>query len=118
MFSFLLPQEILDQIAEVDLVLNLKTKKTGPASGFYSPSREFFRMGRSRFNLTLQSQNGPLKSACGIDNFWKEKLRLYEEQVLSFCYEPFCFFSIYNCCWHALIWFIIFIMHETLSESD
>lgn len=78
--------EILDQITDVDLVLNLKSTrdflmKGDLATGFYSPSREFFRMGRSRFNLSLQSQDGYLKSSCfNIDSFWKEKLRQYEEQ--------------------------------------
>lgn len=47
------------------------------ANGFYSPSREFFRMGRSRFNHSLQSQDGNLKSS----RFNIEKLLQYEEQV-------------------------------------
>lgn len=81
-------QEILDQIADIDLVVNLKcTEDCLPRSdlcnGIYSPSREFFRMGRSRFNLSLQSQNGHLKSSClNMDNIWKEKLSAYAEQVL------------------------------------
>ncbi|KAL3526303.1 hypothetical protein ACH5RR_010959 [Cinchona calisaya] len=78
--------EILDQIADVDLVVNLKSTedclvKSDLCNGIYSPSREFFRMGRSRFNLSLQSQDGHLKSSCfNMDTVWKEKLRAYAEQ--------------------------------------
>lgn len=82
--------EILDQIVDVDLVVNLKSTKdclvnSHLSSGIYSPSREFFRMGRSRFNLSLQSQSesqsGCLKPSCFItDTLWKDKLRVYTEQ--------------------------------------
>lgn len=81
-FHLFYVQEILDEITDVDLVLNLKTTRDGwmkgdLGTGFYSPSREFFRMGRSRFNHSLQSQDGYLKSS----RFNVEKLRQYEEQV-------------------------------------
>ncbi|KAL3526167.1 hypothetical protein ACH5RR_014539 [Cinchona calisaya] len=78
--------EILDQIADVDLVVNLKSTedslvKSDFRNGIYSPSREFFRMGRSRFNLTLQSQDGHLRPPCfSTDNVWKDKLHEYAEQ--------------------------------------
>ena len=83
-------QEILDQIVDVDLVVNLKSTEdclvnSHLSNGIYSPSREFFRMGRSRFNLSLQSQaqDGRLKPSCfSTDTLWKDKLRIYAEQVL------------------------------------
>ncbi|CAI9111554.1 OLC1v1011805C1 [Oldenlandia corymbosa var. corymbosa] len=78
--------EILDQIADIDLVVNLKSTddcfvNNDLCNGIYSPSREFFRMGRSRFNLSLRLQDGSLKSSCfDVENVWKEKLRIYAEQ--------------------------------------
>ncbi|CDP16677.1 unnamed protein product [Coffea canephora] len=80
--------EILDQIVDVDLVVNLKSTEdclvnSHLSNGIYSPSREFFRMGRSRFNLSLQSQSqdGRLKPSCfSTDTLWKDKLRTYAEQ--------------------------------------
>lgn len=97
-FHLFYVQEILDEITDVDLVLNLKTTRDGSmkgdlATGFYSPSREFFRMGRSRFNHSLQSQDGYLKSS----RFNVEKLREYEEQV-----RVRVSFTILYTKWHAI----------------
>ncbi|KAL2240628.1 probable adenylate kinase 7, mitochondrial [Sesamum indicum] len=78
--------EILDQIADIDLVLNLKCaeesmmKKTS-GNGIYSPSREFHSVATSGFNLSLQPQSGPFQSSnADTDTTWKEKLRMYAEQ--------------------------------------
>ncbi|KAL3829499.1 hypothetical protein ACJIZ3_018301 [Penstemon smallii] len=78
--------EILDQVADIDLVLNLKcneesvVKKT-LRNGIYSPSREFHSMAASGFNLHLQQPVGHLQSSCAeSDTAWKEKLRMDAEQ--------------------------------------
>ncbi|KAK4392885.1 putative adenylate kinase, mitochondrial [Sesamum angolense] len=78
--------EILDQIADIDLVLNLKCteesmmKKTS-GNGIYSPSREFHSMATSGLNLGLQPQSGHFQSSnADTDTIWQEKLRMYSEQ--------------------------------------
>lgn len=85
-------QEILDQIADIDLVLNLKCaeesvmKKT-LGSGIYSPppAREFHSLTTSGFNLSLQQKAGvPFPSSkADSETIWKEKLHMYAEQVSS-----------------------------------
>ncbi|KAI3473855.1 hypothetical protein Pfo_028036 [Paulownia fortunei] len=79
--------EILDQIADIDLVLNLKcteesvVKKT-LGGGIYSPSREFHSMATSGLNLSRQPQDGHCQSSSvDSDTIWREKLRMYAEQM-------------------------------------
>lgn len=71
-------------------MLNLKcteesvVKKTLD-SGIYSPSEELHSMATSGFNLSLQPQTGHFQSSrADSDTIWKEKLRLYTEQVPPF----------------------------------
>ncbi|EYU44871.1 hypothetical protein ABFS82_08G000800 [Erythranthe guttata] len=79
--------EILDQIADIDLVLNLKcaeesvVKKT-LGGGMYSPSREFHSVATSGLNISIQKQSGPFQSTnVDSDTIWKEKLRMYADQM-------------------------------------
>lgn len=82
-------QEILDQIADIDLVLNLKCKeesvvKTTFENGTYSPPQELHSMTTSGLNLSLEAQTGHFQSSGSteLDAIWKEKkLRMYTEQV-------------------------------------
>ncbi|KAG8384954.1 hypothetical protein BUALT_Bualt04G0171800 [Buddleja alternifolia] len=78
--------EILDQIADIDMVLNLKcneeslVKKT-LGKGIYSP-REFHSMASSTFNLGLQPQTGHLQSSSAdSDTILTEKLCMHAEQM-------------------------------------
>lgn len=64
--------ETLDQIAEIDLVLNLKCKDES-ATKESSASREFHSIATSRFTLTSESQTDHLQSL-------SEKLVMYAEQ--------------------------------------
>lgn len=84
---FCLFQEILDQIADIDLVLNLKcndesvVKKT-LEDGIYSPSQELHSMATSGLNRNLQPQTGHFQSSrAESDTIWKEKLHMHIEQV-------------------------------------
>ncbi|KAA8548220.1 hypothetical protein F0562_004519 [Nyssa sinensis] len=77
--------EILDQIADIDLVVNFKcteclmTKQLG--SAVYSPCQEFLSMDKSRLNLNLHSHYDQMKSSrAEKEGGWKEKLRMYAEQ--------------------------------------
>ncbi|PIN03856.1 adenylate kinase [Handroanthus impetiginosus] len=80
--------EILDQIADIDLVLNLKhteesvMKKKTSGKGIYSTPREFHPMATSGFNLSLQPQAGHIQSSVAdSDAILKKKLSMYAEQM-------------------------------------
>ncbi|KAL8471130.1 hypothetical protein ACS0TY_028097 [Phlomoides rotata] len=81
--------EILDQIADIDLVLNLKCKDESVVQktledGIYSPSQELHSMATSGLNLSLQQQAGRFQSSrAESDTIWKEKLHMYTEQRKS-----------------------------------
>lgn len=84
-FCFFL-QEILDQIADIDLVLNLRcteecvvNKKTLGGS-IYSPCLDLHSMATSGINLSLETQAG--HPCAHSDTLWKkEKSSLFAEQV-------------------------------------
>ncbi|CAI9763142.1 unnamed protein product [Fraxinus pennsylvanica] len=77
--------EILDQIADIDLVLNLKCTddclvKKSPGNGIYTP-REYHCMACSGFDPSFQPQNDPLKSSnADTDTAWKERFGVHAEQ--------------------------------------
>ncbi|XP_073294103.1 probable adenylate kinase 7, mitochondrial [Primulina huaijiensis] len=77
--------EILDQVADIDLVLNLKCSdeflvKKPVGNGIYSPAPEFHRMSNSGFNLSFHPEAGRLQpSISKSDAVWKEKLRMHTE---------------------------------------
>ncbi len=87
-FFFL--QEILDRIADIDLVVNFKCTedhlvKHNLGAGNFSPRREYLSMGNAGFNLNLQSQNKELESSSANTGApWKEKFHLYSEEVSLF----------------------------------
>lgn len=67
-------QEILDQIVDVDLVVNFQSTedqlvKRNLESEAFSPHKEFLSLGGARF------------SAADAASAWKEKFRIYAEQV-------------------------------------
>ncbi|CAL5370248.1 unnamed protein product [Camellia sinensis] len=76
--------EILDQLADIDLVVNFKCTedsllKQPMRNGICSPGQEIL-MGKSRLKLNLPSQDN-LKSSCAdAEGAWKERLRIYAEQ--------------------------------------
>ncbi|KAK6117487.1 hypothetical protein DH2020_048765 [Rehmannia glutinosa] len=77
--------EILDQIADIDMVLNLKcteesvVKKT--LGGEIYSTRDFHSMPTSGFSLSIKPQTGHFQSSSAdSDTIWKEKLRMYAEQ--------------------------------------
>ncbi|KAA8530117.1 hypothetical protein F0562_004826 [Nyssa sinensis] len=75
--------EILDQIADIDLVVNFKCTEEClmEKSGIYSPCQESLSIGNSRLNINLQSQDDQMKSCCAkIESARKEKLHIYAEQ--------------------------------------
>ncbi|KAL2505345.1 putative adenylate kinase 7 [Abeliophyllum distichum] len=78
----LIQAEILDQIANLDLVLNLKcTEECLVKNGIYTPRQEYHCMAGSGFDLSFQPLNVPLKSSSAdSDTVWKEKFRVYAEQ--------------------------------------
>lgn len=67
-------QEILDQLVDVDLVVNFKSTedqlvKRNLESEDFSPRKEFLSFGGASF------------SAADAASAWKEKFRIYTEQV-------------------------------------
>ncbi|KAK9271749.1 hypothetical protein L1049_002112 [Liquidambar formosana] len=78
--------EILDQIADIDLVVNFKCTeehlmKKHLGTGTYSSCRDFHSMSNAGSNLNLHLQDDQLKSSTAdIGGSWKEKLRIYAEQ--------------------------------------
>ena len=84
-FRCLFPQEILDQIADIDLVVNFKSteehlekKKKNLGTGKFSPCQKY--MGKS--TATGYSQNGQqVSTTTDPDVLWKEKFSNYAEQV-------------------------------------
>lgn len=78
--------EILDQMAEIDLVLNLKCaegslSKSPSGNGIYAPSREIHSVATSGFSISVQPQSGHFQSPrVDSDASWTEKLRVYAEQ--------------------------------------
>ncbi|CAK9145477.1 unnamed protein product [Ilex paraguariensis] len=78
--------EVLDQIADIDLVVNFKCSedclvKQHLGSGVHSPSQDFLSMGSSGPNLNIPSHDNKTKdSSVEIEAVLKEKLRLYAEQ--------------------------------------
>lgn len=101
-------QEILDQIADIDLVVNFKCTeehlmKKHLATGTYSSCRDFHSMSNAGSNLNQHLQDDQLKSSTAdIGGSWKEKLCIYAEQVASY------FFWIGSCLMiSALFWLSI-----------
>lgn len=80
-------QEILDQIADIDLVVNFKCTedhmvKNNLGAGNFSPCCEYLSMSNAGCNLNLMFQNKQLKtSPADIGGPWKEKFHIYSEQV-------------------------------------
>jgi hypothetical protein len=80
-------QEILDQIADIDLVVNFKCTedhmvKNNLGAGNFSPCLEYLSMRNAGCNLNLQFQNKQLKSSCAdTGGPWKEKFHIFSEQV-------------------------------------
>lgn len=78
-------QEILDQVVDIDLVLNLKCQEDSMvkkcASSGVHPCQEFLCMTTSKFDLGPQPDDGNLKFTNYSDGAWREKLRVYAEQV-------------------------------------
>jgi hypothetical protein len=67
MLAFFL-QEILDQIADIDLVVNFKCTedhlvKNNLGPGNFSPCREYLSMSNAGCNLNLMFQNKQLKTS-------------------------------------------------------
>ncbi|KAK2991211.1 hypothetical protein RJ640_028109 [Escallonia rubra] len=76
--------EILDQIADVDLVLNFKCTedclvKRHLGNHACSSCQDFLSTDSSGLNLNPQSQAEPMKPS-GADAVWKEKLKIFAEQ--------------------------------------
>ncbi|KAK3033459.1 hypothetical protein RJ639_033063 [Escallonia herrerae] len=76
--------EILDQIADVDLVLNFKCTedclmKRHLGNHACSSCQDFLSTDSSGLNLNPQWQGEPLKPS-GADAVWKEKLKIFAEQ--------------------------------------
>ena len=97
-------QEILDQIADIDLVVNFKCtedsllKKNLRAGNF---SHRCDHLSMSNFpgcNLNLQSQDEQLDSSSADSGAtWKEKFHLYSEEVSPFSFSfSFSFFGNHN----------------------
>lgn len=80
-------QEILDQIADIDLVVNFKCTedhlvRNNLGAGNFSPCREYLSMRNAGCNLNLQFQNKQLKtSSADTGGPWKKKFHIYSEQV-------------------------------------
>ncbi|XP_059450917.1 probable adenylate kinase 7, mitochondrial isoform X1 [Corylus avellana] len=78
--------EILDQIADIDLVVNFKCTedhllKNNLGAGNFSPCREYLSMSNAGCNLNLMFQNKELNtSPADIGGPWKEKFHIYSEQ--------------------------------------
>ncbi|KAE8021349.1 hypothetical protein FH972_007247 [Carpinus fangiana] len=78
--------EILDQIADIDLVVNFKCTedhlvKNNLGAGNFSPCCEYLSMSNAGCNLNLMFQNKQLKtSPADIGGPWKEKFHIYSEQ--------------------------------------
>uniref|UniRef100_A0A2N9GHY9 adenylate kinase n=1 Tax=Fagus sylvatica TaxID=28930 RepID=A0A2N9GHY9_FAGSY len=78
--------EILDRIADIDLVVNFKCTedhlvKHNLGAGNFSPRHEYLSMGNAGFNLNLQSQDKQLESSSANTGApWKEKFHLYSEE--------------------------------------
>lgn len=76
-------QEILDQIADIDLVVNFKCTEDcllnqHMRTGIYSPGKEFLSMSKSGY---------PSSSSSDAEGAWKDKLSMRAEQVhISYCY--------------------------------
>ncbi|KAL6994460.1 adenylate kinase [Sarracenia purpurea var. burkii] len=77
--------EILDEIADIDLVVNFKCSeecslKQHMRNGIYSPGQELLGVRKSGLNQNLQSQDNPKSSTGDIEASWKEQRRIYAEQ--------------------------------------
>lgn len=98
---FFLFQEILDQIAEIDLVVNFKCTedsllKKNLRAGNFSHHRDHLSMSNyPGCNLNLQSQDKQLDSSSADSGAtWKEKFHLYSEEVSPFFFFLFSFLGI------------------------
>ncbi|KAB1211753.1 adenylate kinase [Morella rubra] len=78
--------EILDQIADIDLVVNFKCTedymvKNNLAAGKFSPCHQYLSMSNAGCNLKLQSQEKQLQlSSADNEGLRKEKFHIYSEQ--------------------------------------
>ncbi|XP_059669991.1 probable adenylate kinase 7, mitochondrial [Cornus florida] len=78
--------EILDQIADIDLVVNFKCTepclmKKHLDGGIYSPCQEFLSTGNYGLKLNLQSKDDQINSSsAAAEHAWKEQLRKYAEK--------------------------------------
>ena len=94
-------QEILDQIADIDLVVNFKCTedsllKKNLRAGNFSHRHDHLSMSNyPGCNLNLQSQDKQLDSSSADSGAtWKEKFHLYSEEVSPL----FFFFGNHNFC--------------------
>ena len=92
-------QEILDQIADIDLVVNFKCTedsllKKNLRAGNFSHRHDHLSMSNyPGCNLNLQSQDKQLDSSSADSGAtWKEKFHLYSEEVLPSLLFSFSFF--------------------------
>ncbi|PON61357.1 Adenylate kinase/UMP-CMP kinase [Parasponia andersonii] len=83
--------EVLDQIADIDLVVNFKSteekeesEKKNLGIGNFSPCHECLGKSNAGYNLNMYSQNGQQVSATtDSEGLWKEKFNPYAEQSKS-----------------------------------
>lgn len=79
------PQEILDQFADIDLVLNFKSTEQDPlaknlGTGAFPPSLDSTNLHITGSKPGLRSPGERLVSA-DVSSAWKENLTVYAEQV-------------------------------------
>ncbi|XP_052195017.1 probable adenylate kinase 7, mitochondrial [Diospyros lotus] len=77
--------EILDQLADIDLVVNFKSAEKSLLeqhirNGIYSPGHEFLSMSKSGLKRNMPLHDNPKSSSADAEVAWKEKLRIYAEQ--------------------------------------
>ena len=87
LFLYCTLQEILDQIADIDLVVNFKrteehSEKKNLGTGNFSPCQEYLGNSNAGCNLNLYPQNGQqVSTTSDSEGLWKEKFNIYAEQV-------------------------------------
>lgn len=79
--------EILEQVADIDLVLNFKCKegcflKNHSGSHTCSTCQDILSVGNSKLSLNLHTKDNQTESsAVDAERAWKEKHRIYSEQM-------------------------------------